>query len=53
MKFANKLLQFTNYSVSEISNMCGYRDTNYFSKVFKKHTGMTASEYQKQMKDLC
>jgi len=53
MKYANKLLQFTDHSVSEISNICGYRDTNYFSKVFKKHTGMTASEYQKQMKGLC
>lgn len=53
MNFANKLLQFTDHSVSEISSICGYSDSNYFSKVFKKHTGMSASEYQKQMKGLC
>ena len=53
MNFANKLLQFTDYSVSEVGNICGYPDANYFSKVFKKHMGMSASEYQKHMKDLC
>ncbi|MBO4604051.1 MAG: helix-turn-helix transcriptional regulator [Clostridiales bacterium] len=53
MNFANKLLQFTDYSVSEVGNICGYPDANYFSKVFKKHMGMSASEYQKHMKGLC
>ncbi|MBP5655628.1 MAG: helix-turn-helix transcriptional regulator [Clostridiales bacterium] len=49
---AKKKLQFTDDTVSMISNECGYTDTNYFSKVFKKHTGMTASEYRKHMKEL-
>jgi two-component system response regulator YesN len=50
---AKRYLQLSNLSVSEIGDRCGYRDHNYFSKVFKKHTGMSATEYQKQMKGLC
>ena len=50
---AKKYLQFSDYSISEISGYCGYKDQTYFSKVFKKHTGMSASEYQKQMRGMC
>ena len=50
---AKRMLQFEDESVSEISQICGYDDTSYFSKVFKKHTGQTPSEYRKQMKSLC
>lgn len=50
---AKKELQFGDESVSEISQICGYDDTGYFSKVFKKHTGQTPSEYRRQMKTLC
>jgi transcriptional regulator GlxA family with amidase domain len=28
-----------------IAGTCGYSSANYFSKVFKKHTGLTAREY--------
>jgi Response regulator containing CheY-like receiver domain and AraC-type DNA-binding domain len=50
VNIAKYFLQFSDYSVSYISEMCGYNDTNYFTKVFKKHTGMTASEFQKQVR---
>ena len=50
---AKKELQFGDETVSEISQICGYDDTGYFSKVFKKHTGQTPSEYRRQMKTLC
>ena len=50
---AKKYLQFSDYSISEISGYCGYKDQTYFSKVFKKHTGISASEYQKQMRGMC
>ena len=43
-------LQFSDRTVSEISFLCGYDDTNYFTKVFKKLTGTTPTEYQKNMK---
>ena len=53
LSLAKRMLQFGDESVSEISRMCGYDDTSYFSKVFKKHTGQTPSEYRRQMKTLC
>ena len=51
--WAKKYLQYGNESVSEISQICGYSETGYFSKVFKKHTGQSPSEYRSQMKSLC
>lgn len=30
-----------------IAGACGYSCANYFSKVFKKHTGLTPTEYMK------
>ena len=53
MTLAKRLLQSSSLTISEISNQCGYRDHNYFSKVFKKHAGMSATEYQKHMKGIC
>lgn len=53
VNLAKSELQFGHHTVSEISRGVGYSDTNYFSKVFKKHTGLTPSEFQKQMKGLC
>lgn len=32
-------------SVREISDLLGFNDSNYFSKVFKRYAGMTPSEY--------
>jgi two-component system response regulator YesN len=49
---AKRELQFGTLTISEISVGVGYKDTNYFTKVFKKHTGMTPSEFQKQMREL-
>ncbi|MBO4494638.1 MAG: helix-turn-helix domain-containing protein [Clostridiales bacterium] len=43
---------FDSIPISEISRRIGYSDTNYFSKVFKKYTGMTPTEFQKNMEDL-
>ncbi|MBP5310484.1 MAG: helix-turn-helix domain-containing protein, partial [Lachnospiraceae bacterium] len=53
INLAKSELQYGNHTISEISVGVGYSDTNYFSKVFKKHTGMTPSEYLKQMRGLC
>jgi AraC-like DNA-binding protein len=46
MKEAAKLLSTTNKTVSEISNYVGFKDSNYFSKTFKKHFGKTPSVYK-------
>ena len=40
-------LENTNDSVKEISKKVGYLDSNYFSRLFYKHTGFTPCEYRK------
>lgn len=35
------LLLTTNLKIYEVANLCGYTDFNYFSKIFKKNTGIT------------
>ena len=44
---AKDYLKGTELSIKEVSYMVGYTDPNYFSKMFKKITGCTASEYKK------
>ncbi|MCL6604487.1 MAG: response regulator [Paenibacillus sp.] len=45
---AKVLLQNTNMRLSQISELVGYEDEKYFSRVFKKATGQTPREYRKQ-----
>ncbi|SHM53215.1 response regulator transcription factor [Gracilibacillus kekensis] len=45
---AKNFLLFTTEKVSVISEKVGYADVKYFSKVFKKSTGLLPSEYRKQ-----
>ncbi|OAB26539.1 hypothetical protein PMSD_25490 [Paenibacillus macquariensis subsp. defensor] len=45
---AKQLLLNWELSISEISRMTGFSEHNYFSKVFKKITGMTPAEYRNQ-----
>lgn len=35
------------YSISEIGQLCGFEDSLYFSRVFKKHFGCSPSEFAK------
>lgn len=35
------------YTVTEIAEMTGFHDTGYFSKVFKKTTGISPNQYKK------
>lgn len=44
---AKNLLDSTSLSVLSISEICGYRDPYYFSRLFKKHVGKSPSEYRK------
>ena len=43
---AKTLLKTTQMRASDIGYEVGYNDTNYFSYVFKKHTGMTPKEFR-------
>ena len=48
---AKELLEATPMRSSEIAFQVGYNDAHYFSYLFKKHTGMTPSEYRKSNKN--
>jgi YesN/AraC family two-component response regulator len=41
IKHARQLLATGFYSIAEVAELSGFRDVYYFSKVFKKYTGMT------------
>ena len=43
---AKKLLDLTNYSISEIGTFLNFNDQSYFIKTFKKHTGLTPKQYR-------
>lgn len=42
-----KLLIMENTALSDVSEYLGYSDYNYFSRIFKKKTGMSPMEYKK------
>ena len=45
--YAVRLLETTNLSLQEISNQIGIDDTNYFSRLIKKHTGYPPLHFRK------
>ncbi|MBE0339412.1 helix-turn-helix domain-containing protein [Paenibacillus sp. 23TSA30-6] len=44
---ARELLLDPNRKVAEVAELVGFADTNYFSIAFKKHTGLTPTEFRK------
>jgi Response regulator containing CheY-like receiver domain and AraC-type DNA-binding domain len=46
IKNARDLLNETEKSIKEVCVLSGYRDPNYFSRIFKKVEGVTPSEYR-------
>jgi AraC-like DNA-binding protein len=44
------LLVCTNKSIKEISEECGFKDTNYFCRIFKKYIGTSPAKYRKEKK---
>lgn len=46
---AKKLLKRGEYSIKEICYLSGYSDPNYFSRLFKKHEGISPSVYLKEI----
>ncbi|MEA4898615.1 MAG: response regulator [Christensenellaceae bacterium] len=45
---AQKLIRTSHLTMLEIAEAIGYPDQNYFSKVFKKRTGMNPTRYKKE-----
>lgn len=44
---SKELLRFSNKKIEEISSVCGFKDPNYFSRIFKKIEGITPKEYKR------
>lgn len=51
MKRAVKFLDETDKKVYEIALMLGYRDTRYFSHLFRKIVGVKPTEYKEKVRD--
>ncbi len=45
---AKKLITFAEYSLSDIHALLHFTDQSYFTKVFKKYTGITPKEFRKK-----
>lgn len=44
-----EIMSNSHYDINEISEMVGYRNNNYFFRVFKEQTKMAPSEYRKMV----
>jgi two-component system response regulator YesN len=49
MEKAKALLSDARNQIADISAKVGYADGNYFSKSFKKYTGMSPSTYRENL----
>lgn len=47
LKKSCEIFNSTNFSVKQVSNMVGFQNQLYFSRIFKKYIGVTPSEYRK------
>lgn len=48
IEISMQILTFTNISIGEISEKCGFSSSAYFCKVFKKRVGLLPSDYRKR-----
>lgn len=46
---AKEMLRCTSLTMTQIADTLGFSDSYYFSRQFKKHTGLNPTEYRKQM----
>lgn len=49
MQKAKEILADSRHNISEIAILTGYRDSNYFSKLFRKSTGLSPSEFRERV----
>ena len=48
---AKQLLENPHYQIEEIAENVGYTDAGYFTKVFRKHEGVTPSQYRQSVRN--
>lgn len=44
---AKKLLRYSNFSITQLSELVGFESSTHFGRAFKKSTGITPSQYRK------
>ena len=49
IELSSELLRFSELTIAEVVQRCGFRDPLYFSRVFRKLIGVTPSEYRDQV----
>lgn len=47
---SKELLEKTDFSITEISYLVGFNDSNYFTSIFKKYTSITPTKYRRTVK---
>ena len=52
VQMALELLMTTGYTITEISEMCGFSSVSYFGKVFRKYISVTPVQYRAQLEKL-
>lgn len=60
IKYLNKLrinlalikIGANNYTMAQISEMCGFAEQKYFNKIFKEETGISPTEYKKELHNM-
>ncbi len=51
MEWAKLLLKEGSYKTYKVSEMLGYREASYFSRLFRKYTGFSPAEYKRQIRE--
>ncbi|WP_373462682.1 helix-turn-helix domain-containing protein [Chryseobacterium sp. W4I1] len=49
--FVEQRLLYSDYSIGQIADDLGFSDESHLSRQFKKHKGMTAAAFRKQLKN--
>ncbi|WP_298653964.1 response regulator [uncultured Proteiniphilum sp.] len=47
LRHAKKIFTTYNKTIGEVAAECGIYDVNYFSRIFKKHTGITPTQFKR------
>jgi transcriptional regulator, AraC family len=48
LEHARQLLKGYDLKIKDIAAICGFMDSNYFCRLFRKHTERSPSEYRRQ-----
>ena len=49
MEKAKSMLKMTNFKIMDISKLVGYENPDYFTRIFKRHIGISPQEYRQQL----